>query len=1018
MFDLVQIINNHLTQLFTEAKAVSFYRHITRKIGIFRAVRFNLFGLLALLTSFIFIVNAETAAAQPPVVSPNPYISPMPNVPPYLPPQPSSFPGGIDYSAPTNYLKNSAAFRQEIARMEINVVRDGNHVLPITEVPRVQKDDVIKIRLLDEAVGGIKPDQSNWDWTLLVAFVNPNRQHDENKSVSEEIRFRATGWYKEYSVNVPYDAQPIFFLYPKPKYRAKILNLIVKKYEDVQKLGEKTIELADAYAQINAFLNELQYVLLQTQASRYGSFVSYSRPGAVYQFGSVYGNPSVVQQPATVYNYNALAEQSIERLARSFNIKLPSCWQTMNGGINYANPLNLTSVNQTAYGSVNLTLPGNLNQNVFDYAVGSDLIGRAQCIAKNVRLEDFDFSVGNLLKQGGMFAATQLRDRYPQLAYWINLAATAIDFIVRAFQKNPLRIVPTIFSAASYVPMNAGVSPANAAGANTASVKLSLFAEAPPSESGTVTAYPLVVHRWQAEPDETSIKLYAPELAEPCLHAGQNILKDLNLSADASTDAFAKNFKLALGADGKTFPLKKNIGLGGWELNLTRDDLNLLSRQQSSLEATVIGVRGFSEIKSPVFSLALPMRGNYEIKAETQNALAAGAKRIVTIRNASGDCRCLQTVTYRSASGASFVYEASAAAKNSFRYSSDGKEVSFELDATNLQPGAGALELKNYGGEISNLNLKLYPPAPEITDFKINAGDREGILTGNRLEQIQFVEINGNKALLQPGVNNANERIVAYEEKNFRQASGNISLKLLLEDNRTSQPAKTFKAGLSRPSFAADGAHEIEAAYSTDSANRRTQLELNNYPVIPVDASEFSVVLRNELTDYDFKTENLAIETRIEKGQTGAIELPSADFEVLDWKTLRVRFALDERNRKLLGGRRLQFRLKDKERGASDWYTVKQTFVRIPRIESVSCAARLNGQCGLTGDGLDYIGRISVDGSATWSPENPGTLQTSKAADGKAQMLIPFLTDKKLLQIKLRDFPQTAVPVTNYVFDK
>ena len=123
-----------------------------------------------------------------------------------------------------NYLKNSAAFRQEIARMEINVVRAGKYSLPITQVPRVQKDDVIKVRMLDEAVGGIKPDQSNWDWTFLVAFVNPNRNHDKEKSVSEEIRFRKTGWYKEYSFQVPYDAQPVFFLYPKPNYRGKDLK--------------------------------------------------------------------------------------------------------------------------------------------------------------------------------------------------------------------------------------------------------------------------------------------------------------------------------------------------------------------------------------------------------------------------------------------------------------------------------------------------------------------------------------------------------------------------------------------------------------------------------------------------------------------------------------------------------------------------------------------------------------------------------------------------------------------------
>src|SRR4051812_11399001 len=60
-----------------------------------------------------------------------------------------------NYYAPNqtsnSYIKSSV-FRQEIARFEINVARDGKAPLPITQVPRVQKGDTLKIKLLDEAV--------------------------------------------------------------------------------------------------------------------------------------------------------------------------------------------------------------------------------------------------------------------------------------------------------------------------------------------------------------------------------------------------------------------------------------------------------------------------------------------------------------------------------------------------------------------------------------------------------------------------------------------------------------------------------------------------------------------------------------------------------------------------------------------------------------------------------------------------------------------------------------------------
>lgn len=964
-----------------------------------------------------------TPVYAPTPISPTPYPTPTP-MPPVVSSMANSYAASNAFAPAANYLKSSAAFRQEIARLDISVRRAGR-TLPITEVPRAQKDDVIKIRLLDEAVGGIKPDQSNWDWTLVVAFINPNRGYDQEKSVSEEIRFRKSGWYKEYAVTVPYDAQPVFFFYPKPNYRKKIAGLIDKNSDELRKLGEKTIELAGAYAQINSFLNELQYVLLQTQASRFGSFVTYPKQVAVRQPGSPV---PVMVQPPPVYNYNALTEQTIERLARSFNINLPACWQTANGNINYANPLNASSVNQTVYGSVNLTLPG--NQNSFGYAVGSDLIGRAQCVAKNVRLEDFDFSVGNLLKQGGIFAAVQLRDKYPQLAYWINLAAAAIDFIVKAFRKAPLRIVPTIFSAANYVPANT-VSPASQPNASPAGnpVKLSLYAEAPPSEAGAVTAYPLVVHRWQAEPDAAQISLYPPELTEPCLHQGQIILKDVSLSGETPGDQFAKDFKLQINGAGsyrKEFPLRKNIGASGWELNLTREDVNSLPKGEAMYEAFLIGARGFSEIRSPKFILPAPVGGTYEIKAATRKEFTAGGKRVVTISNASGGCRCLQTVTYKPASGAPLVYEAvPAAGKNQFKVSADGKEVFFEIDATNLPIGGGVLELKNYGGETANLNLKLYPPPPEITDLKISAGDREGVLIGSRLEQIQSLETNGKKAKVLPNNDssngkpgNSNERTFIFEEASVRQASGKIALVLGLEDNRMLSVAKAFNAGPARPAFVAE-LGEIDAVYPAENVSPRPQFDLSTYPIIPVNAPELTVMLHSTLTDYDFKPENLAIEIRLEKTEKAVLNAAaSIDLEVLDPSTVRARLAPGEELKKLLGGRRLQLRLKDRERGVSDWYTVRQTFVRLPRIESISCVVQLNGNCEITGAGLDYIGGISIDGGAIWQPEAT-TPQSSTKVDVINRRLIPRLAEKEALRIKLRDYPApNGLTVTNYLYSK
>ncbi len=999
----------------------------------------RLFPLISsfLLFGFIFICGSLTSFSQ--VIQPNYYNG---NQPPT-----------------NNYMANSSAFRQEIARMEINVVRQGKAPLSITQVPRLEKDDVLKIRLLEEQVNGMKPDQGNWDWSFLVAFVNPARNNAKEESVSEEIQFRKSGWYKQYSFVVPYDSQPIFFLYPKPKYRAKILNLINKNQEDVRKIGEKTIELSDAYAKIGSFLNELQSVVNMSSYGGYGGYgggyggygSSYGNSGSSYggtsgsTYGSSYSSYGYGNYGSTPgFNLNMFMNQSVERLARSFNIQLPSCWQ--NGGYG-------------SYGGISGTQQGNF------YGVSQDFVGRTQCIARSVRLEDFDVSVSRLLQQGGILAAAQLSQKYPQIAFWINVAAAALDFITKIAKKTPLKIVPTVITSTDNQGQNSSyqssyttystsynanpsnqTNPANPDSSINA-VKISLYAEAPPNDSNFVTAYPLVVQKWQANPDPDVISLPIPALAEPCLHPGQNILRSTDLINNWMSDNFTNDFNLLINSPNgfrKVFPLKKNVGLSGWELNVTKEDLNAFPKINMTLESVITGKRGFNEIKSPKFNLPIPIAGTWEIAPEAQKAFAVGGKRTITLRNPLGNCKCLEAVIYKPSFGGQFIFDANNA-ENGLWFSADGKEVSFEIDATNFQPGQGQLELKQYGGESTNLALNLYPSPPNITSLKISRGDRQATITGERLEQLRAVKINGKRAIIEGGniinpTNNENsglvssapvytlsssEKVFVFEDSNARQDSNVVSLELELEDNRSYSYPKTFSVSVARPSIVANQAGEVEGVAILNpasglnnngavnvgngkaiSANKtKSPFTASDLPVFPINSSEILVDVHNALTDYDFKVENIQIETRIEKSQISPSELPKAVFEVLDWKNMKISFLLSEQSQALLGGRRLQFRIRDKQRGDSDWYTVRKTFARIPGSISVSCTSGTNGNCQMKGEGIEYISQVSVDGGKSWYPQEPATLTVQTAPDGRKLALIPRYSNKALLKIRLRDFP-------------
>jgi hypothetical protein len=904
-----------------------------------------------------------------------------------------------------NYMANSTAFKQEIARMEINVVRAGKQSMPITQVPRLQKSDVLKVRMLEEEVGGMKPDQSNWNWTFLVAFINPGRNNEKEEAVSEEINFRKTGWYREYSFNVPYDSQPIFFLYPKPNYRSKIIKLISKKYEEIKKVGEKTIDIAGAYAQIGTFLNELQGVLYQNNYGGYGSYQS------VYNNYGSYGS-------GNGYNYNRFAEQTVERLARSFNIQLPSCWQGGGYGSSY-NTYN--NYGNNGYGN-----------NGYYGAGGQDVVGRIQCVAKNIRLEDFDLSVTRLLQQGGILLVSQLQQKYPQIAHWIGIAALAIDFIVKITGKTPLRIVPTVLSSSenqrqTYNYQNPYTN--NFAGNQTVStvqndaVKISVYAENQPNSGEFVTAYPIVTHKWQAEPDAETISLSTPSLLESCLHTGQNLLRNTDLTTDWVSDSFANNFKLVVSSSNgfrKEFPLRKNLGMNGWELNITKEDLGAFPKIKINLEAEVTATRGFNEIRSPKFELPLDIGGTWEMDPKAQSEFAVGGKRVVILKNQFGSCRCLQAIIYKPSFGGQFVFEQNAK-ENPLLFSEDGKEVSFEIDTANFQSGAGQLELRQYGGDTTTVNTNLYPASPNITDLRMAKGDRQAVITGERLEQVKFVMINGKKALVEGGniikntpynlpgsLTSVSERTVIFEDPNAREKSNLISLELGLDNNRIVPVKEKFNVTLARPTIIANESNEINGILLEPKVLANKPNIFQMLPIFPIETTGVIANLENSLTNYDFKTGNISIETKIEGTELSSNQLPKATFEVLDWKNLKITFLLSPEIQSYLGGKKLQFRIRDKERGNSDWFTVGKTFVRTPIIKSFNCAITKKGFCQLKGVGIEYISDISVDGGKVWYPQSPATWSVMPTSDGFQEAMVPKVPNiRNQIRFKLRDLPKT-----------
>ena len=767
----------------------------------------------------------------------------------------------------------------------------------------------------------------------------------------KKFRFKRDGWYREHLFKVPYDSQPVFFLYPKGKYRKKIKKLISKNFSEIRKIGEKTLELAGAYAQIGVFLNELQGVINQNRYGRYSGFN--------------YGN----RNP---YGEGFIRDQLVERLAQSFNITLPRCWRSGGGNFSFSN----------------------------------DFVSRAQCVAKNVRLEDFDLSVSRMLQQGGLLAATKLVEKYPQLAYWINVAAAAADLILKILKKTPLRIVPTLPQVRGNLNNRNANNRVRTPKPLAAPEKISLFAEKPPTDSNFVTAFPIVMHKWQADPDPDVISLPIPSLFDPCAHIGQNLIKNTDISYDWLRDPFARDFRLIIGAEKgftKEFTLRKNMGLSGWILNINQRDLQSFPKVKMELKAKMVATRGFSNLESKEFSIPISGSGRWEIPKESSSRFSVGGKRKVVIRNSMGSCRCLQSVTLRPSSGGEFTFEANSRT-NPLMFNESGTEAWFEIDTTHFQPGQNSIELWGYGSRRpQNLSLNLFPKAPEIKKLIAHRGDSKVTIEGDRIGQITGLRINGKQARPSQlsGNNrrqNGNGRVFVFQNSRDRVLSNKVSLEMQLGANRKHKSQTRFEVKPARPAIQADKKREVEAVIIGD--KKTGKFDLSSYPVAPADIEKMSISVKTTLADYSFRAEDIQIETKIENGQVRQNTLPKTNLEVLDSLHLKIDLQFNPRFKKFLAGRRLQFRIKDRQRGDSDWYSIKQTFVRIPKIESIICRGQ---ECKITGTGLDYIGQVSTDGGNVWQPP----LQVQPTPNGKSFMSIQGVKMRNLIRIKLRDFPST-----------
>lgn len=227
-------------------------------------------------------------------------------------------------------------------------------------------------------------------------------------------------------------------------------------------------------------------------------------------------------------------------------------------------------------------------------------------------------------------------------------------------------------------------------------------------------------------------------------------------------------------ADGKVveLPVRADAESGG--LVLTGDAQNL--GQGAIGEAVLHGRWGFDPFTGPRFPLQNGAPSAWSAKPD--NSVVVGRETPVTLQG--GAASCVQQVSLRDRNGTVKSVEWAV---------DEADEITAKLPLARTRPGELTLLVVQYGAASSaQLTLKGQSEASRLEGFTLYTGDREGRLSGARLDQVKELEVAGLSFV--PGAlardAGGGDRLTLTTEGNTQTVPvGTADAKVMLTDGRT-----------------------------------------------------------------------------------------------------------------------------------------------------------------------------------------------------------------------------------------
>jgi hypothetical protein len=371
------------------------------------------------------------------------------------------------------------------------------------------------------------------------------------------------------------------------------------------------------------------------------------------------------------------------------------------------------------------------------------------------------------------------------------------------------------------------------------------------------------------------------------------------------------------------------------------------AKLDTEVTGTLRGQWGFEAFDGPRFTLRSAHAENWTIAPAEKGALIVGRDDVLHV---SSQCAsCVAELKMKDHEGKDL--------KATWKLSKPD-ELEVKVALKDEPAGPVAVEIKQFGLKAADeFSLSAYSEAAHLDRFTINAGDKQGVLDGTRLDEVAGFEMKGVRFV--PAklsrVQQKDELGLAIANpapaENF-QPEEKVTAHVALKDGRVLDLQTTVEAP--RPKVAL-------VSKSVQPGPAPSAVRLGSQEELPLDG-RLSFFVKTEVPEKFSRTEKIEVAT-----VDGAFDvlLSVADGNLILQDASSVLAVLDPL--KSFGPSAfgpLQFRPVDADNSKGDWLPLAN-LVRLPSLKDIRCPDSPDKQCTLNGTNLFLIDSVASDSQFT-----------------------------------------------------